>query len=285
MTAPTAARRQLGKLLDHLRTAAGVSAAEAAHAIRGSESKIRRIERGAVTLKERDLTDLLKLYRASNEEHNRARDLFENSSEGPAWWGRYSDQTPEWFRQFLGFEHAATSSVTYETMIVPTLLQTSGYSTAAIAAAHDDRARGRRWVDLHLERQRRLMERSTPHTFYIEETAITRSVGNDQVQAEQALALASFLDSDNITVRVVPHVMDSWLTLTGPFVFFGFADSVDDTVPPVIYHEHLTGSQFFGERENEVAEYNRILDRLDKLARSREKSATWLREYADSLVG
>lgn len=283
MTAPTAARRILGNLLRTLRDSARISTADAANAIRGSDSKVRRIERGAVTLVQRDLDDLLALYKPSDDDEKRARELFAKSDDGPAWWGRYSDLTPEWFRQFLGYEHAATRTVMYDAMIVPTLLQTSDYLSGGTASTdiHPDPAVGRRWADLHLSRQRGLVERRTPITFYIEQSAITRALADSATHRNQVLALAE--PADNVTVRVVPHTLDSWVTQTGPFVMMWFEEDIDGTVPPVIYHEHLTGAIFLGERESDVAEYARVINRLDQMAMSAEQSRGWLREFADTV--
>jgi transcriptional regulator with XRE-family HTH domain len=56
---PTARRIMLGARLRRLREAAEISRAEAGFAIRGSESKISRLELGRVSFKVRDVTDLL----------------------------------------------------------------------------------------------------------------------------------------------------------------------------------------------------------------------------------
>ena len=60
--APTVLRILLGTQLRRLRESRGVTAQEAAKAIRGSESKISRIELGRNSVREVDIADLLNLY-------------------------------------------------------------------------------------------------------------------------------------------------------------------------------------------------------------------------------
>ena len=59
---PTARRMVLGSQLRRLREAKGISREDAGYAIRGSGSKISRVELGRVSFKERDVADLLTLY-------------------------------------------------------------------------------------------------------------------------------------------------------------------------------------------------------------------------------
>src|SRR5262244_572870 len=59
---PTVLRILLGTQLRRLRDSRGITAQEAARAIRGSESKISRIELGRNAIREIDVADLLNLY-------------------------------------------------------------------------------------------------------------------------------------------------------------------------------------------------------------------------------
>ncbi|MGH3669306.1 MAG: helix-turn-helix domain-containing protein, partial [Pseudonocardiaceae bacterium] len=86
---PTARRIVLGARLRRLREAAAISRAEAGYAIRGSESKISRIELGRVSFKLRDVTDLLTLYGVTDPEQREVLlDMVKVSNE-PGWWHRY----------------------------------------------------------------------------------------------------------------------------------------------------------------------------------------------------
>src|SRR5438067_2111903 len=65
---PTILRVLLGAHLRRLREARGISREDAGWKIRSSESKISRMELGRVSLKERDVADLLTLHGCADEE-------------------------------------------------------------------------------------------------------------------------------------------------------------------------------------------------------------------------
>ena len=69
---PTVQRLVLGSQLHRLRESRGITAEQAAEAIRGSHSKISRMEHGRVGFKERDVGDLLTLYGVTDSEERRA---------------------------------------------------------------------------------------------------------------------------------------------------------------------------------------------------------------------
>ena len=65
---PTVLRILLGSQLRMLREVKGITREEAGYAIRASGSKISRMELGRVSFKERDVTDLLRLYGVDEDE-------------------------------------------------------------------------------------------------------------------------------------------------------------------------------------------------------------------------
>ncbi|MGH3671417.1 MAG: helix-turn-helix domain-containing protein [Pseudonocardiaceae bacterium] len=62
----------LGSKLRRLREASGVTRETAGYVIRGSSSKISRLELGRVSFKERDVADLLTLYGATDGQEREA---------------------------------------------------------------------------------------------------------------------------------------------------------------------------------------------------------------------
>src|SRR4029450_4810293 len=101
----------------------------AGYAIRGSESKISRLELGRVSFKKRDITDLLKLYGIpEGDERVDALVTLAEEANQPGWWHRYDDVMAKWFQTYIGLEEAATLIKTYEIQFVPGLLQTEGYA-------------------------------------------------------------------------------------------------------------------------------------------------------------
>src|SRR5580693_7761956 len=129
---PTVLRILLGGQLRRLRESRGISAPEAAKAIRGSESKISRIELGRNAIREIDILDLLTYYGVGHDEREQLLALAEQANH-PGWWHRHSDIMPEWFQTYVGMEESAASIRMYEPQFIPGLLQTEAYAGAVFA--------------------------------------------------------------------------------------------------------------------------------------------------------
>src|SRR5712671_7670539 len=84
---PTVLRLLLGAQLRRLRESRGISAQEAARTIRGSESKISRIELGRNAIREIDVLDLLTYYGVGAVEREQLLSLAEQANR-PGWWHR-----------------------------------------------------------------------------------------------------------------------------------------------------------------------------------------------------
>src|ERR1700721_4055067 len=91
---PTVLRLLLGAQLRRLRESRGISAQEAAKAIRGSESKISRIELGRNAVREVDIADLLNLYGISDQAEREQLLTLASQANQQGWWHRYQDVLP-----------------------------------------------------------------------------------------------------------------------------------------------------------------------------------------------
>src|SRR2546423_5038963 len=152
---PTVLRILLGTQLRRLRESRGITAQEAARAIRGSESKISRIELGGNAIREIDVLDLLTYYGVGAVEREQLLSLAEQANR-PGWWHRYNDILPDWFQSYVGMEEAATSIRIYEPQFIPGLLQTHEYAAAVLAVGDIPVSEAERHVILRKERQRRV---------------------------------------------------------------------------------------------------------------------------------
>jgi len=129
---PTVVRILLGTQLRRLRESRGISAPAAATAIRGSDSKISRIELGRNAVREIAVLDLLTFYGVDPVEREQLLHLAEQANR-PGWWHRFNDILPDWFQSYVGMEEAATSIRAYEPQVIPGLLQTPQYTAAVLA--------------------------------------------------------------------------------------------------------------------------------------------------------
>ena len=127
---PTVQRLVLSSQLRRLRESRGITTEQAAEAIRGSHSKISRMEHGRVSFKERDVGDLLTLYGVTDSEERAALLNLAREANTPGWWHAYSDILPAWLEPYAGLEAAASVIRTYQIQHVPGLLQTEKYGRA-----------------------------------------------------------------------------------------------------------------------------------------------------------
>ncbi|MFC4534101.1 helix-turn-helix domain-containing protein [Sphaerisporangium dianthi] len=258
---PTALRILLGSQLRRLREGKGISREEAGHLIRGSESKISRMELGRVGFKERDVSDLLAFYGVEEgEARSVVMDLLQRANE-PGWWHRFNDLLPSWFQAYVGLEEAASRIRTYEVQFVPGLLQTKEYARAVITAgsAGVGPAEISRRVDLRMERQR-ILDRADGPVFWavIDEAALRRPIGGAEVMRGQLEHLLELMRQPNITIQVMPFSYGGHSAEGGAFSILRFEDH---ELPDVVYVEQLASALYLDKRE-EVDRYSEVMERL-----------------------
>ncbi|OUC97198.1 helix-turn-helix domain-containing protein [Streptosporangium minutum] len=258
---PTALRILLGSQLRRLRETKGLSREEAGHLIRGSESKISRMELGRVGLRERDVADLLTFYGVEDEAARSAvMDLLLRANE-PGWWHRFNDLLPSWFQTYVGLEEAASRIRTYEVQFVPGLLQTEEYAKAVITAGSAGVAPEEivRRVDLRMERQQ-VLDRPDGPFFWavIDEAALRRPIGGSEVMRAQLEHLLDLMRRPNITIQVMPFSFGGHSAEGGAFSVLRFQDQ---ELPDVVYVEQLASALYLDKRE-EVDRYSEVMERL-----------------------
>ena len=204
---PTVRRMMLGSQLHHFREAAGITPDQAGYAIRGSRSKISRMERGRVGFKDRDVADLLTLY-GITDEHVRASLLaLAQQANAPDWWSKYGDILPSWFEAYLGLEAAASVIRTFELQFVHGLFQTEAYARAVTLIGHRSAPAEEidRRVSLRLKRQDLLTSPEPPRIWaVIDEAALRRPMGGEAVMRGQLDRLIEVAQLPYVTIQAVP---------------------------------------------------------------------------------
>jgi transcriptional regulator with XRE-family HTH domain len=253
---PTVLRILLGTQLRRLRESRGISAQAAAKTIRGSDSKISRIELGRNAIREIDVLDLLTFYGVGPVEREQLLNLAEQANR-PGWWHRFNDILPDWFQSYVGMEEAATSIRVYEPQVIPGLLQTPQYTAAVLAVCDIPVGEAERHVILRKERQRRFAEGRLKLWAIVEETALRRPVGNQEILQDQLRYLLSLIDRRNLTLQIIRDGMGGHAVPSGFSILrFGEPD-----LPDVAYLEHLTSALYF-DKKSDVDRYMLAMERL-----------------------
>jgi len=274
----------LGTHLRRLREDAGISRTDAGWAIRGSESKISRLELGRVGFKVRDVEDLLALYKLEDEvERDRLLQLAREAN-NPGWWQRYDDLTPNWFHSYLGLEMAADLIRTFELQFVPGLLQTPEYARAVVALGRLDEPMPReeqdRLVSLRMRRQE-VLTRQRPARLWavIDEAVLHRPIGGKTVLRNQLEYLIEQSRRHNVTLQIIPFGKGGYTATGGAFTLLRFNDT---DLPDIVYIEHLTSAVYLDKREDLDA-YVVTMDALSISASQPRDTERLIRAVIDDL--
>src|SRR5689334_21735403 len=110
---PSLNRRKLRLELRKARDKAGMTQRQAADALEWSLSKLIRIETAQVSVSVTDLRALVGLYRIDDAAQVQELEEAARGSKGTSWWAEYNDVIGGPYSQYLGFESAASSLMSY----------------------------------------------------------------------------------------------------------------------------------------------------------------------------
>jgi transcriptional regulator with XRE-family HTH domain len=274
---PTVLRIMLGNQLRRLREAKGISPDQAGYEIRGSRSKISRLEHGRVGFKERDIADLLTLYGVTDEQVRASMFALARQANTPGWWAKYNDLLPEWFEPYLGLETAASLIRSFELQFVHGLFQTKDYARAVTALSYGTSSTEdtERRVNLRLSRQDVLTSPDSPRVwFVIDEAALRRPVGGRHVMRAQLDHLLEATDLTHVTIQVMPFRRGGHAAAGGSFTILRFAAP---DLPDVVYIEQLTSALYLDDRRD-VDHYMEVMNRLSAEAHTPVATTRFLKE-------
>jgi transcriptional regulator with XRE-family HTH domain len=279
---PTVRRRRLGLILRNLREKAQFTGEEVGNAIERSGSWISRVETGRVGLRGRDLNDLLDFYRVESKETRDELLALAREGKQRGWWSKYADSLSGPYATYIGFESEATELLTYETLVVPGLLQTEEYARAVFGSSMRP-ANTDDWVErkvkVRMERQV-LLTREEPLKVWaiLDESVIRRRIGGTSVLRGQLKRLNEIGATPNVTIQVVPFDAGPIPGMIGSFSIVRFRLPDD---PDIVYIEGATGD-IFAEAEDAVW-YDEVFDHLRAAAISPFESRNMIENMIDDL--
>jgi transcriptional regulator with XRE-family HTH domain len=276
---PTVRRRRLAAELRRLREHAELTGDQVARAMNWSASKLSRYENGHTVPRAAEIRKLLALYGVAE---NYADDLLALAREaaGKGWWETFSSSLPPEYAALIGMEAEAWSTLSWEPLIVPGLLQTGDYAREVTNGYLEQidpvpPSETKRRVEARLARQQ-VLTRDNPLglSAILDQSVLQRRFGNPDVMREQLNQLIEMSERDNISLRILPlngrHPIG-----TGAFALLQFGEVHDVTHQDIVYIENLTGGRYV-EEEDEVFRYRRAFDRLSDLSQDEQKSREML---------
>ena len=202
---PTVHRRRLRSELRKAREAAGMTQRDVAAAMDWSQSKLIRIETGAVSISTNDLRALLRHYSLEHARIENLVDVARASRDQPRW-SVYKDVAEPEYIAFLGYESSASIIRNFEPLLIPGLLQTEEYASEVLSAMHDfELHKVDPLVELRMQRQELLVREPSPPSmhFIMDEAVIRRMIGGHALMRRQLRRLKELADHPNIIIRIV----------------------------------------------------------------------------------
>jgi hypothetical protein len=234
------------------------------------------METAHVSLKARDVDELLQLYGVPEGERTEILRLVQRAA-GPDWWQSYGEVVPDWLQQLIGLERDAHLVRTYETQFVPGLLQTEGYARAVVQSGHKlaPPEENDRRVQVRLERQRRMNEPGAPVLWaVVDEGALHRPVGGPAVMREQLRYLLDMLRRPGVRLQIASYAASAAATPGTAVTYLRFAQGF---LPDMVYLEHMTSAVYL-DRLDDVDHYRAALDELSALAATPAESRVLLEQ-------
>lgn len=278
---PTVQRLVLGGHLRRLREDVGITEERAAVVIRGSHSKISRMERGRVAFKERDILDLLTLYGVGPGDEREALVRLARESSTPGWWQGYADILPHWVEPYFGLEAAASFIREYELQFVPGLLQIEPYARAVIRLGnHPAEDEVIRQAEARIARQE-ILARPQPPTLWavLDESALGRVIGGPEVMKAQIRHLIEMCDHPAVTLQILPFSAGAHRAMGGPFTILRYTEP---DLRDVVFIEQLTSALYL-DKTTEVDSYLEVIEEVCLQAESAAKTPSILRAALDAM--
>lgn len=269
MAHKTARARRLGIALRTHREAAGMTLEAAADEINSTRSTLSRYENAQTLINPATVRSLLGLYGADADEVASMVQLAKDVRK-PGWWVAYSYLLDKRTIDFIALEAEASAIANFEPSVVPGLLQTADYIRAVmLGGPHtltDDEVQQR--VQARLDRQKRLTEPTNGSVpifdAIIDEGALLRPVGSEQVTRDQLKHLLKAAELPNVTVQVIPLIAGYHRGTRGSLHMLEFPDPED----PIVASVETVAGQLIIDRPDELRTCIKIMENLRTVALS-----------------
>jgi len=292
-TLPSPDRIQLGAELRRLREATGKTIEQVSRELTAelgagfSPTKLSRLETGKRPASQRDVRDLCLYYEAPKDELAHLVEMAKASRVQNRWQG-----LTDAFAEYMALEQVASGVRTFESMLVPGLLQIADYSRAlAEGNAFEQTSVEREGEDMEikigmrLSRQRRL-HGDPPLKFHaiIDENVVRRGIGGGEVMAAQLRHVIETSRLPNATVQVVPISQGAYPGLECTGLSILDFEPGTQTRDSVCCLEGITGF-IWAEREAERLRIVRVFEYMERIALSPPDTRAFLESVIRGLTG
>ena len=289
-------RRYIGRRLVSLRQKAGLTQEVAAQRLQRARATLGRMEEGDERVRFRDIevNAILDLYGASDQDRKLLLALTAETRNGrrKSWWHDYTETAlPEWFGLYVSLEDSAEAIRQYEPELVPGLLQTRDYAeqVTRVPAGYIEEEEIQRRVGVRLERQS-LLQRLRPPApqlkVILNEAALRRPAGSQQIMAQQCAHLLDMSRRPNVSIQILPFAAGLHGGMASAFTLLDFPKDPRTNEllePPLVYVDTLTGAMYLN-KPDEVTAYELVWGDLVERALDEEASRKMINSVMEGLT-
>nr|WSW47033.1 helix-turn-helix domain-containing protein [Streptomyces sp. NBC_01001] len=262
MSAPSVRQRRLGGELRTLRDAKGLTQDEAAQLLgRGyDKGRLSRVEAGKLGIKPDVMGELLDIYGVTDPDKRAVLVTLARAGTRRGWWQTYRDLIAPAYAELIALESDAKSLRSYQTLLVPGLLQTAEYARATIAAINLTSSPEQVDALVQVRRARQaVLARPQPLEVWaiIHEAALHAQMTTGVMRA-QLRHLLDLMELPHVSIQILPLSAPSHPGMSGPYTILGFPESAD---LDVVLVEHLA-SALYVEDAADVAVYGSAFEHL-----------------------
>ncbi|MET9381415.1 helix-turn-helix transcriptional regulator [Streptomyces sp. NPDC002928] len=279
--------RRLGGELIKLRTAAGLTQTHAAKALTASTTKVAKMERGWVPMRDPDIRALCELYGVVDP--GTAGGLLElaridrERRKAKGWWDAYRPALGI-MHEYVTLEQAAKTVRMWQPGFIPGLLQTPEYvrtlRTTPTATMAKYQGPQEDFVAARLARQQRLYDDPPLHLHAVVYESVLRNFPGDTETARGQLDhLVKMAEMPNISLQVYPFSGGPHHALNGSFNVISFAElgAMD-----VVYAE-IPFTQLWVEGGEGATAYTELFEMISGRALDERESVSFLRKLRKEL--
>ncbi|MQY07434.1 hypothetical protein ACRB68_55340 [Actinomadura sp. RB68] len=264
--------------LRRLRIEAGLSQRRASILLDRSPSSISHLENGLCEIRPRELDFILRQCNQPEGAFKEAMLELARDGRKKGWWRSYTGVLSPEHMDFISLEDDARHIRTYETLIIPGLLQTPMYAQAVFRDATPSIARGA--LKVRLARQSVIHKPHAPQLdVIISEAALRQMAGGSTTMQGQLDHLITVSERTNVNLRTLPLGIDFHPGLLGPFTMLEIGTVGKLTVVMIEDHRGMS----YVEDGDEVRGFARVFTELNSLALDEVDSRTLIQRLRSEI--
>ncbi|MEV7867179.1 DUF5753 domain-containing protein [Streptomyces sp. NPDC088124] len=283
-TVSTVLGRRLGSELLRMRLRCNLGQAAAAKALTASATKVAKMERGLVPMRDPDIRALCHLYGEGDEDAvGRLLELAEadrDRRKAKGWWDHYTDLRS--LVELVTLEDIATHIRSWEVAVLPGMLQTPDYARALAmgSGAWPDPEKIEPFVEARMARKARLLgEQPFELWVVLHEGVLRQLVGGRTVMKKQLRQVLDTARHPNVKVQVVPYSAGAHPTMGIAFSILSFAEAgaLD------VVHMDTASSGVWLEGDADAEHHGQLFGRLAQMGLSEHDSAALINGIIEEL--